>query len=105
MKKSEIFKEILSIVCDCAELKECDVLNPRNRTSDVSIARCAIIGLSLEYGLTPKQTQEYMCLKSHSSVGYNSSQFDLLSKSNRPFKFLLSSVCHELDKTLPPDCR
>ena len=105
MKKSELFKEILSVVCDCAEVKETEVLNPSNRTSDVSIARCVIVGLSKEYGLMPKQIQEFMHFRSHSSIDYNCSQFELLSKSNRPFKFLLSSVRHELDKSLPIEYR
>ena len=104
MKKSEIFNEILSTVCACAEVKEEEVLSS-SRIEDVSSARCAIVGLCKEYGLSNKLIQEKLHFHSHGSVCYHHRQFVSLSESSRPFRFLLSSVRHELDKTLSVTCQ
>lgn len=101
MKKSEIFREIMSIVCDCAEVNENDLLTPTKRSEEISSARTVIIGLSKEYGLSNKQIQQSLRLRGHRSIYYHSSQFDVLSKNSRPFRYLLASVRHELDKTFP----
>lgn len=100
MKKSEIFNEILSVVCACSEISEAAVLCAENKTEEVSVARSAIVWLSNEYHLSAKQLQGFMHLRSHSSVYYHRNQFHALSESSRPFRFLLSSVRHELDKTM-----
>lgn len=100
MKKSEIFKEIFSVVCDCAEVNENDVLDTSNRTEEISYARSAIVGLCKEYGLKVVQIQRYMNARNHGTICYHSSQFVMLSKNDRPFRYLLSCVRHELDKTL-----
>ena len=102
MKKSEIIKEICSVVCDCAEVNESEVRSA-NRTADVVSARCAVIGVAKEYGIPNKQIQEFLNLRSHGSICYHVSLFDFLSKSDRPFKYLLACVRHELDKTLSLD--
>lgn len=102
MKKSEIIKEIVSVVCDCAEVEECDVRSA-NRMEDVVMARCAVIGLCKEYGITNKMMQEFLNLRSHGSISYHLTQFGFISRNDRPFKYLLSCVRHELDKTLPID--
>ena len=99
MKKSEIFKEVLSTVCDCAEVNESDVLSA-GRTEEVSMARCAIIGITKEYGLSNKLIQELLHLRNHRSICYHLSQFSMFAETNRPFRFLLATVRHELDKTL-----
>lgn len=99
MKKSEIFKEIFSVVCDCAEVSEEDVLSG-NRAEDVCMARCAIIGLCREYHLQGKHIKDYLRLRSHGSISYHSVQFTNLSRNSRPFRYLLACVRHELDKTL-----
>lgn len=99
MKKSEIFQEILSVVCDFAEVKEADVLSSK-RTEDVTYARCAIIGIAKEYDITNAQVQSFLNFRSHGSVCYHRRQFNILSNTSRPFRYLLSSVRHELDKTL-----
>lgn len=99
MKKSEIFKEIFSVVCACAEVNESDVLS-ECRKEELSSARSAIVGLSKEYGLPNKLIQELMRFRSHGSVSYHNNQFTSLSSNSRPFRYLLSCVRHELDKTL-----
>ena len=100
MKKSEIFCEIVNVVCACAEIDKNDLLMPTKRLEDISSARTAVIGITKEYGLTNKQIQEFLNLKAHRSIGYHLNQFDVLSRTSRPFRFLLASVRHELDKTL-----
>lgn len=99
MKKSEIFREILTVVCDCAEVQESEVLSAK-RTMEVASARCAIIGISKEFGLTNGQIQKFLNLRSHGSICYHLSLFAALSEHDRPFRHLLSTTRHELDKTL-----
>ena len=99
MKKSEILKEITSVVCDCAEVEECNVRSA-NRNEENTTARCAVIGLAKEYHISNKMVQQFLNLHSHRSIGYHQSQFDFRSKNDRPFKYLLGCVRHELDKTL-----
>ena len=101
MKKSEIFKEVLSVVCDCAEVNESDVLCTDVRTEDVSSARTAVVGICKEYGLSNKIIQEFLNLRSHGSITYHASLFSTISNNSRPFRYLLACVRHELDKTMP----
>lgn len=104
MKKSEIFRKILSVVCDFAEVQESDVLSSK-RTEEVTSARCAIIGITKEYGITNAQVQSFLNLRSHGSVCYHRRQFNTLSETSRPFRYLLSSARHELDKILSITCQ
>lgn len=99
MRKSEIFQVLLDIVCSCTEVAA-DSIILQNRTEDVVIARCLIVVYGKEYGLTNKNLQDLLRLKSHSSITYYINMYSKRYATDKHFHTLATYTGHELDKTL-----
>lgn len=97
MKKSELFEAILYVVCDCMELDVNDVLSS-SREEELVTARCIIVSLGKDYGLTNTQLQRFLHFKSHNSIGYMLRSFSERKQYDRHFRFYANSAAHEMDK-------
>lgn len=101
MKKSEIFQMVLSVVTDCTEVSE-DIIRSNSRAEDAVAARCLLAVYCVEYGLSHKHIQEFLHLRSHSSIRFYLNMYAARKQTDKHFRHIAACVGHELDKTMPP---
>ena len=99
MRKSEIFLEVLKVVCDFAEVTEEEILS-KCRKEDVVTARCMVVVYCKAYGLSSRYVQEKLSLKSHASISYYMGMYSVCRKTNKHFRYLDMLIGHELDNIM-----
>ena len=95
MKKSEIFQIILEVVCRCTEVSP-DLVMSGSRQEEAVLARCLVAAYGMENGLTNKCLQEFLNLKSHSSVCYAQSKYTERMRTDRRFRSIANYVGREM---------
>lgn len=103
MKKTEIFQTILKVVSSCMELSIDDILAGK-RQEDIVIARCLITIYGKNYNLSNKNLQDYLHLKSHTSICYYKQMYADRNKSDKYFRNTAMFVGQELVKTMSATC-
>ncbi len=99
MKKSEIFLTILKVVSSCMELSIDDILTGK-RNEDIVIARCLITIYGKNYNLSNKNLQDFLNLKSHTSICYYTQMYAERNQNDRYFRNTSMFVGQELVKTM-----
>lgn len=100
MKKSEIFKSVLETVSECTEVDAAEICS-NVRTDDVVVARCLVAVCCADYGLSHKHIQEYLHLRSHSSIRYYLNMYESRRQTDKHFRHIAACIGHELDKSMP----
>ena len=95
MKKSEIFRIILEVVCRCTEVTP-DLVMSGCRQEDAVLARCLVVGYGIKHGLTNKNLQEFLHLKSHASICYAQSQYTERMRTDRRFRNIENYTSREV---------
>lgn len=104
MKRNELLNTILLVVCDCMELEADDVLSS-NRSEELVTARCLVVSLGKDYGVSNKHLQKFLHFKSHNSIGYMLRSYSERKQYDRHFRFYANSASHEMDKIMANECQ
>lgn len=100
MRKSEIFREILDIVCSYAEVTQEDVLS-MSRKEDLVTARCLIAMYCKAYGLSNKYIQEKLKQKCHGTISNYFRMYRDRRATDRGFRHLDYTIGQELANIMP----